>query len=378
MNILVFSPYFSPYMSGMTVYMQRLLSYFAKKNAITVLTFPHSSSLKEIEHTVCGRILRMPYWFKLSKGYISPQSLIIFLRELISTHLVIINLPNAEALPLICIARLLNKKVICIFHCQVFLGKEFNAKIISLFLNTSVFFQLLLSNRIVAYTEDYISSLWITRFFKKKIKTVLPPIEKLPVHRQVLSHFLSLKKGEAIWIGFSGRISREKGIEYVIEAIRNLRKKQKLPLHFVIAGPYGKTVSGEQSYFLKIKKLLRKETIPFKMFGELSMDELGAFYRSIDILVLPSINYTEAFGMVQAEAMLLGTPVIATNLPGVRIPVKLTKMGLLVEPNDSRQIAQAILKIVKNNTIYKNINAQKKAKNLFSIQNTLTFYSNML
>ena len=51
---------------------------------------------------------------------------------------------------------------------------------------------------------------------------------------------------------------------------------------------------------------------------------MSSFYKSIDLLVLPSINQTEAFGMVQAEAI-AGTPVIAGNLPGVRIPIKLTK-----------------------------------------------------
>ena len=61
---------------------------------------------------------------------------------------------------------------------------------------------------------------------------------------------------------------------------------------------------------------------------------------------MPSLNSTEAFGLVQVEAMSCGTPVIATDLPGVRVPVKMSGMGRIVPVADAGAIAKAILDIL--------------------------------
>ncbi len=57
---------------------------------------------------------------------------------------------------------------------------------------------------------------------------------------------------------------------------------------------------------------------------------------------MPSINSTESFGMVQVEAMICGTPVIASDLPGVRQPVKSSGMGKIVAVKDAKSLADAI------------------------------------
>ena len=72
------------------------------------------------------------------------------------------------------------------------------------------------------------------------------------------------------------------------------------------------------------------------------------FYRRIDLLVLPSVNRTEAFGIVQAEAMLSGIPVVASDLPGVRAPIKLTDNGELAAAGNPKALMQAIIKVMEN------------------------------
>ena len=52
--------------------------------------------------------------------------------------------------------------------------------------------------------------------------------------------------------------------------------------------------------------------------------------------MLPSLNSTESWGIVQVESMSCGTPVVATDLPGVRMPVKMTGMGRIVPPRTPR------------------------------------------
>ena len=63
-------------------------------------------------------------------------------------------------------------------------------------------------------------------------------------------------------------------------------------------------------------------------------------------MVLPSINSTESFGMVQVEAMTCGTPAVASDLPGVRCPVRETGMGKIVPPRNAQALAEAIIEIL--------------------------------
>lgn len=84
----------------------------------------------------------------------------------------------------------------------------------------------------------------------------------------------------------------------------------------------------------------------WKFLGILSPQEWSVFFHEAEVTVLPSINSTESFGMVQVESMTCGTPVISTNLPGIRQPVLMTGMGLNVPPRNARAISEALIEIL--------------------------------
>lgn len=71
-------------------------------------------------------------------------------------------------------------------------------------------------------------------------------------------------------------------------------------------------------------------------------EDLGDFYASLDVFALPSVNAFEAFGIVQVVAMLAGVPVLASDLPGVRIPVRETGFGIIVPPGDAAAITAGL------------------------------------
>jgi glycosyltransferase involved in cell wall biosynthesis len=75
-------------------------------------------------------------------------------------------------------------------------------------------------------------------------------------------------------------------------------------------------------------------------------------YPNLACIVVPSLNSTESFGLVQVEAMLCGTPSIASDLPGVRQPVLQTGMGEIVPIGDAQALAAAIVRVVGERARY--------------------------
>lgn len=375
MKILFFSPYYFPYISGVTTYPFHLFDKLKTRHTITVLTFQLPETKRD-EMLNGIHIVRMPYLFKVSKGFISPQSILMFYRYAKQNDIVMLNMPNVEGVLLAIIARLLRKRVMSIFHCDVILGHTLKERMIEFILRSCVYIQLVLSNCAVGYTQDYVESRSVTQAFRKKFNYVLPPVPSLPSSESDKNEYIKLK-GKSVWIGFVGRTAREKGLEHLVDAAMRLQKKYPT-LKLMFAGPYANQVAGEEEYYNTIINKLAHSQIPYQFLGSLSGAKLKAFYQSIDILALPSVNQTEAFGMVQVEAMLCGTPVVASNLPGVRVPVQLTGMGEIVAIGNSKHIASTIDRILSNRHSYVAPSKIKQAERIFSLKNTVSHYNSLL
>ncbi len=367
-KILFFGTYFHPYLSGITTYPNQILSVLAEDHDITVLTFRHQKVLKKQEQYHGLTIKRMDFWLRVSKGFLSPQSWFCFLKEVRRHDVVLLNIPNAEGLPLALLAKICGKKIIAIYHCQVSFERSWLNKIAAFLLNASISLQLLIADEIVAYTQDYVQSKMAGKLLADKFSYALPPVQKLAVDTEFHQQLMS-KKGNGCWVGFAGRVAREKGLAYLIEALARLDYER--PIKLMLAGPYGADVVGEADYYQRILALLKKHNVDYHFFGSLNNGKLGAFYQAIDVLALPSVNQTEAFGMVQAEAMLAGTPVVTTNLPGVRRLVQLTGMGKIVPVRNVEQLSRAIEQIISDSSSYTLSKKRKTVEKLFAQQPAL-------
>ena len=80
---------------------------------------------------------------------------------------------------------------------------------------------------------------------------------------------------------------------------------------------------------------------------------MAAFYPNLDVITVPSLNSTEAFGVVQIEAMLNGVPSVPSALPGVRQPVVLHGMGRVAEIGDPVSLAEAISNVLEQAESFK-------------------------
>jgi rhamnosyl/mannosyltransferase len=76
--------------------------------------------------------------------------------------------------------------------------------------------------------------------------------------------------------------------------------------------------------------------------GSVPSADLPLAYRAADVHVLPSIDRSEAFGLVTEEAMASGIPSVVSNLPGVRSLVRHEETGLHVPPGDPSALAKAL------------------------------------
>jgi glycosyltransferase involved in cell wall biosynthesis len=138
---------------------------------------------------------------------------------------------------------------------------------------------------------------------------------------------------------FVGRLAEKKGVRYLLEAMPAvLQQHPKATLVIVGDGP----LRGELSS--QVSRLGLSHSVRF--VGSRRPEDLPAFYSAAEVFVGPSIvargGDTESFGLVFAEAMACGCPVVASDVGGISDLVRHEKTGLLVPQQDPPALAAAI------------------------------------
>lgn len=154
---------------------------------------------------------------------------------------------------------------------------------------------------------------------------------------------------EAKTIFFVGRLLEEKGVLQLVRAYARLLDRHPDAV-LVIGGTSGFGVDQETGYVRNVRELAqslirdRKARIHFP--GSLHHDkELPVWFQRATVFACPSL-FQEPFGMVNAEAMACGTPVVASNRGG--IPEVLGETGILVNPEDADEFAAALSNLLNN------------------------------
>jgi glycosyltransferase involved in cell wall biosynthesis len=371
MKILISTPYFLPNISGITYYVDKLAKGLsAKKHQISILTTQHKKELKKYERIGKIDIVRLKPIIRIGKGLITP-SIIWQGIKLVKQHEVIIcNLPQIESAYLAFWAKIFGKKIILIHHTDLSFWPGIKNKIIDGSVFLSQFLAALMSNKIIPYTDDYAQNSYFLKYFLKKIKSIYPPIKfDIKQYKKI--------KNKKIVIGFSGRIAKQKGLEILIESCNYLDKELGKNKYVIkLAGPI--RVVGENHFDYLNKKYKKRLKDNFIFLDNIKREELSKFYQEIDVLVLPSDDKLESFGWVQIEAMLCQTACVATNLPGMRIPIAKTGMGELFENQNSQDLAKKIVKVIRNKDRY--VNKVNKAKLLkeFDYKKTITAFEKLI
>jgi rhamnosyl/mannosyltransferase len=141
-----------------------------------------------------------------------------------------------------------------------------------------------------------------------------------------------------------GRLSYYKGYNYLIDAIN------------YIDDTYVLLIMGDGHLMFDLQKKINELNLTKKviLLGSLNNLQKNSLYKVCDIFILGSFYKTEAFGIVQIEAMAFGKPVISTNIDGSGVPWvnKDGTSGIVVPIQDPLAISKAILQISNDKILY--------------------------
>jgi glycosyltransferase involved in cell wall biosynthesis len=353
MKILIVLTYYRPHTSGLTIYAERLARAMVKRgHGVTILTSQYEKNLP-LEETQDGvRIIRVPVAFRLSKGVVMPYFGIKASRLVREHDVIQLHLPQFDAAGIALRGKLRRKPTVITYHCDLLMPPGPIPQLANLAVKIANNLAAIWTHRIVTYTQDYAENSEYLKRYLSKLKVIPPPVELPEVSKTEIGNFAKIHNPENHHpvIGMAARFATEKGVEVLLDAMPEILKKYPNAL-VQFAGPY-QNIIGEEAYFNRLKNIVKNYVAEnhWRYLGVLNPVEMAEFYPNIDLLVLPSLNSTEAFGLVQIEAMMNGVPCVASDLPGVRQPVIRHGMGSIIPIGDSKELADAVVNILADRT----------------------------
>ena len=349
MRILIVLTYFQPYKSGLTIYaVHQAQALAALGHDVTVLTSQYDPDLPLDEWDEGVHIVRLPVALRFSKGVIMPKMPFKSWQLIRESDAVNLHLPQADAALVALLAKLQGKPVVSTYHCDITMPPGWVNQLAGWGVSAANHMAASLSDIIVHNTRDFAENSNFLHRYLDKLEVLPTPVVVEKVTAQAVQAFREkyhITSDDHV-VGMVARLASEKGVEYLVEAMPKVTEADP-KARVVFVGEY-QHVLGEDAYREKIMPMIESLGDRWTFLGVLSEAEKAAFFNVCDVLVLPSINSTESFGMVQIEGMTCGTPVVATNLPGVRQPVISTGMGKIVPVKDENALASAIIQVLRS------------------------------
>jgi len=344
MKVLITSTYFHPYNSGLSVYALRLArGLVGLGHDVCVLTSQYDKKLASEENLDGIKIVRVKVGMKLSKGVLMPGFPAQAKRWVDWADVVNVHMPQFEAFVVARLAKRLKKPLVVTYHCDLVMSGGWFSRLAGWSTNFLGKQALNKARVIVQNTLDYARHSSVLQAYLDKVLEVPTPVvflestsgEKLDFRKK-----FGLAETDKV-LGLAGRVASEKGYEYLAQALPLVW--EKYPTARVVHAGSWKGVIGEEAYLAKVEAMIQPFGEKWKSLGFLSDEDFLRFFAACDLLVFSSLNATESFGIVQIEAMSQGTPVVASDLPGVRQPVLQTGLGQIVPVRDAAALAEGIL-----------------------------------
>ena len=370
LKILMLLLYYYPHPTGLTYYAQLVAEGLARRgHDVTVLVAQHTKETPMGESRLNGvRVIRLWAPIRISRGFIMPTYPWRLFRLMREHDVVNIHTPMLESALAAFLARVAGLQVVATHHSDLIMPASALNSFISAVMYAIFKYMARRSACIINASDDYAdNSRWLAPF-RSLVRTAYPPISIPAPDLECAGRLREQWRHDGgPLIGFSGRFVEEKRPELLIHSLEIINTKYP-NARLLFTGqheiPYEDT-------WARHRPLMERFRSQLTFLGLLeTKQELANFYAACDVFVLPSDS--EGFAMAQVEAMLCGTPVVMTDIPGGRVPVQKTGMGKLATPGDWRSIGETILEVLDSPAEY--IRPQENIAETFSLDDTLDVY----
>ena len=201
--------------------------------------------------------------------------------------------------------------------------------------------------QIIATSHVYASRSRILSQFAKMVTVIPngvdcerfnPEVDSSDVRRQLETD----RKFVILFVAALTKWHRYKGLEILLQAMKIAGEVEGRIMLVIVGDGELKPEFESLSHTLNLKKQV-------VFVGDISDKLLPSHYGACDVLVLPSKDMSEGFGLTLLEANATGKPCIASNIGGIPSVIENNYNGILVPPNDPKSLAQAIISLAKDN-----------------------------
>lgn len=344
-KVLTALTYYDPHWTGLTAIAKRVAEGLAARgHEVTVLTTRHVPELASDEVVEGVRVVRLRPIGQFSRGMVVPSFPLVSARMIGQHDVVHVHTPMPEAPLLALLARAQRRPLVMTHQGDLVMPAGLLNRAIERAGTVMLSVAGRLATVVCPLSADYASSSGFLRPFASKTVTIDPPVDiPMPDANASMAWRRQLGLADKRVIGFAGRFVEEKGFDFLLRAIPRLRRVDA-GIHLVYAGEHDVAY---ENFYGRCMPLIEPHRDAVTFVGLLrDRQRLADFYAMCDVFALPS--RTDMFGAVQVEAMLSGTPVVASDIPGAREPVSRTGMGELVEPKDPTALANGLLRVLSD------------------------------
>lgn len=345
MKISVVVSTFPPYRGGMgNVAAQQAAVLAQLGHEVTVLT-PASGEPRTEKHDGYS-VTFLPALFSIGNASVLPQ----LYTAITGADVVMLHYPFMGGAEAVAIAKRVRKdaKLVVYYHMDL-VGQPPRDQLFRWY--TRFFMPSILksADRLVVSSADYamtgaLSALW-SRLPARMLVEIPPAVDTDtffpgPARPEVRERFhIAADMPVVLFVGGLDTAHYFKGLEVLLRAVTHVVRSGQLCALLVVGEGDLRQRYEEMAHNLGMVEQVR-------FVGNVPSQELAELFRAADIVSVPSVGRSEAFGMVYVEAMACAKPVVASRLPGVRTVVLDGETGILVEPANVQAVADALTRLL--------------------------------
>jgi glycosyltransferase involved in cell wall biosynthesis len=371
LRILICLQYYVPHRTGLTIHVQRIAEELVRRgHQVTVLTARYSNTLPRDE--VAGvRVIRLWAPLKVSRGMVMPAYPWAFYALVRQHDVVSIHTPMLEAALIAALTQAAGRQVIATHHGDLILPDGPLNRFITWFVFQNYKFMARRAARLIAYSHDYVDNSYYLTPFRDKTSVIYPPAEMpRPNPGRAEALRTTWRRDGGPLLAYAGRFVQEKRPDVLIRALDTIN--QTYPnARIVFAGEYDIKYESTWQTHHELVQQYRDQLIFLGLHDDMRF--MADFYAACDVLVLPSD--TECLGLVQVEAMLCGTPVVSTDVPGAREAVRVTGMGRSAPPGDAAALGRAVVDVITNRAQY--VKPRAEIERAYNFKETVDRYERL-